>query len=160
VFVTYRDRLSELVEFMPNVRRIDVKSREEHGNIVEIVNVWHGGGEIPAAARVVFSDSMLSWTDYATWNETNHTCAWRIETHSFKDAVRCQGISRFMAVGAETRMEIRGELLIDATRIRAVPRFFSKSVGQTVTEFLVKKVTPNLLEASEGVRRYLERRHK
>jgi hypothetical protein len=160
VFVTYRDRLAELVEFMPNVRRIEVVSREDKGGVVEIVNVWHGGGEIPAAARVVLSESMLSWTEYATWDETTHTCSWRIETHSFKGAVRCRGTNRFLVNGAETHIEIRGDLEIDTTRIRAVPRFLSKSVGQTVTEFLVKKIAPNLVVASEGLTRYLERHHK
>ena len=160
VFETYRDRLPELVEFMPNVRRIEVKSREEKGGVVEVVNVWHGGGEIPAAARVVLTESMLSWTDYATWDAPTHTCSWRIETHSFKGAVRCQGSNRFLASGAATLIEIRGQLVIDAAHIVGVPRFLRKSVGQSVSEFLVKKIAPNLLEASDGVRRYLERHHK
>jgi len=161
VFETYRDRLHELVEFMPNVRRIAVKSREEKGGgIIEIVNVWYGGGEIPAAARVVLTESMLSWTDYATWDSTTHTCSWRIETHSFKGAVRCHGTNRFLKTGTHTVIEIRGELVIDAKQIVAVPRFLQKSVGQTVSEFLVKKIAPNLLEASVGIRRYLERQQK
>ena len=161
VFETYRDRLPDIVEFMPNVRRIDLETREDKaGGIVEIVNVWHGGGEIPAAARVVLTDSMLSWTDYASWDSTTHTCSWRIETHSFKGAVRCHGSNRFLKSDAGTMIEIRGELVIDASHIVAVPRFLRKSVGQSVSEFLVKKIAPNLLEASVGIRRYLERRQK
>jgi hypothetical protein len=158
VFRTYRDELPEIVEFMPSVRRIEVKSREDQGNVTRLVNVWRGGGEIPAAARVVLSESMLSWTDHALWDSLTQTCRWRIETHSFRDAVRCEGSTRFVATDGTTRIEIRGELVIDATRIRGVPKFLTKGVGNTVTEFLVRKIGPNLLEASEGVRRYLERK--
>jgi hypothetical protein len=160
VFRTYRDKLVELVEFMPNIRRIEVRSREETGSITRFVNEWQAGGDIPAAARVVLSESMLSWTDHASWDERDFTCAWRIETHSFREAVSCSGKNRFIEQGGETRLEIRGELSIDVSRIKGVPKFLGKSVSKTVTEFLIKKVTPNLFEASAGLRRYLEKRQR
>jgi hypothetical protein len=160
VFQAYRDKLVDLVDYLPNIRRIDVKSREEEDGIVRFVNEWHGGGEIPAAARVVLSESMLSWTDYAEWNEQAYTCKWRIETHSFKDAVDCQGENRFVEVDGSTRLEIRGKLSIDAKKVKGVPKLLSKSVSKTVEDFLVKKITPNLIEVSDGLRRYLERQHK
>ncbi|MCA9598003.1 MAG: SRPBCC family protein [Myxococcales bacterium] len=157
VFSVYRDQLVDLVEFLPNVRRIEIKEHEENGDIVRYVNEWHGGGEIPSAARVVLSESMLSWMDYATWNAKDHTCEWRIQTHSFKEAVSCAGKNRFVEVEGGTRLEIRGEILIDATKIKGVPRLLSKSVSKTVEDFLVKKITPNLLSVSQGLERYLEK---
>lgn len=160
VFSAYRDHLVDLVDFLPNIRRIEVKSRKDTDNVVELVNEWHGGGEIPAAARVVLSESMLSWTDYAEWNEAAYTCKWRIETHSFKDAVDCRGENRFIDVDGGTRLEIRGRLTIDAKKVKGVPKLLSKSVSKTVEDFLVKKITPNLIEVSGGLRRYLERQQK
>lgn len=157
VFAAYRDHLVDLVEFLPNIRRIDVTSRKEDGTKTELVNEWHGGGEIPAAARAVLSENMLSWTDYAAWNEEEWTCAWRIETHSFTEAVSCGGKNRFVEVEGKTRLEIRGELTIEAAKIKGVPRLLAKTVGKTVEDFLVKKITPNLLSVSDGLRQYLER---
>jgi hypothetical protein len=158
VFVAYRDHLVELVEFLPNIRRIDLKSRRDDGPRAEVVNAWHGGGEIPAAARMVLSESMLSWTDYATWDESDWTTEWRIETHSFTEAVNCRGKNRFLEVDGGTRFEIRGGLEIDGSKIRGVPKMLAKSVSKTVEDFLVKKITPNLLSVSDGLRRYLERK--
>ncbi len=158
VFAAYRDELVNLVEFMPNIRRIEIQSREENAPHVRLVNVWHGGGDIPAAARVVLSESMLSWTDYADWNQDDFTCEWRIETHSFKEAVDCRGKNRFIETNGKTRLEIRGELTIDASRVKAVPKLLRKSVGKTVEDFLVKKITPNLLDVSSGLTRYLEKK--
>lgn len=156
VFSAYRDKLVELVEFLPNIRRIEERSREDDGPRSEIVNVWHGGGDIPAAARAVLSEDMLTWTDYASWDESEYTCAWRIETHSFTEAVSCQGKNHFIETQSGTRLEIRGELRVDATKIRGVPRLLAKTVGKAVEDLLVKKITPNLISVSDGLRRYLE----
>jgi hypothetical protein len=160
VFRTYRDELPELVEFMPTIRRIEVHSRELDGALVKVVNIWHGGGEIPAAARVVMSESLLSWTDYASWSEDNWTCNWSIETHSFREAVDCRGASRFLDTDGGTLLEIRGDLQIDASRIRGVPKLLQKSISKTVEELLIKRITPNLVEAAEGLKRYLERKQR
>jgi hypothetical protein len=158
VFATYRDQLADLVEFLPNIRSIEVKTRKDAGKLTELLNEWHGGGEIPAAARAFLSESMLSWTDYATWNEDEWTCVWRIETHAFTEAVSCAGENRFVEVGGGTRLEIRGELSIDGHKIKGVPKLFSKTVAKTVEDVLVKKITPNLLSVSDGLRKYLEQK--
>jgi hypothetical protein len=56
VFRAYRDDLPKVVEFLPNVRAIEVKKRDEAGPITTLFNVWHGGGEVPAAARALLDD--------------------------------------------------------------------------------------------------------
>ena len=160
VFCTYRDELTQLVEFMPTVQRVEIRSREHDGSAVKLVNVWHGGAEIPAAARVVMSKSLLSWTDYATWNESDFTCDWCIESHSFKDAVDCRGSNRFVEMEDGTRIEIRGDILIDVSKIRGVPKVLGKSLGKSVSDLLIKRITPNLIETAEGLKRYLERKQK
>lgn len=157
VFATYRDKLVDLVPYLPNVRRIEVKSRTEEGAITKIVNVWHGGGEIPAAARAVLSESMLSWTDHASWNESDWSCAWRIETHAFTDAVRCDGSNRFFETPEGTSLEIRGVLEIDAKKIKGVPGFMAGTIGRTIESFLLSKIQPNLVQVSDGIRKFLSK---
>ncbi|MBX3184220.1 MAG: hypothetical protein KIT72_01745 [Polyangiaceae bacterium] len=161
VFRAYRDELPKLVEFLPNIRRIDVVSREEpEPGVVEISNVWHGGGELPSAARVVLSDSMLGWRDQARWSEADYTCSWSIRTNSFTEAVRCEGVNRFVETEAGTRFEIRGVIEIDASKIAGVPKLLRSGINKTVTEYVCRKVTPNLIEVSRGLTRYLERQAK
>ncbi len=157
VFRAYRDHLVELVEFLPNIRAIEQISREEEGATTKLVNVWHGGGEVPAAARMVLSESMLGWTDYAEWDADDFSCSWRIETRSFKEAVSCAGKTRLLEQGSGTLMQIEGEIAIDASRIKGVPKLLVKSVSKTVEDFLVKRITPNLMSVSDGLSRYLTR---
>lgn len=160
VYLTYRDKLLEIVPYLSNVRRIEIKSQREENGLTYFVNEWHGGGEIPALARAILSDAMLSWTDYATWQNAEFVTNWRIETHAFTEAVHCAGKNRFLEEGTGTRIESRGELAIDPSKITGVPHFLAGSVGQTVEDFLSKKIEPNLLQVSEGVRHYLEQAQK
>jgi hypothetical protein len=157
VFAAYRDDITKVLAYLPNVRRIDVQSRTDEGPVAELVNIWHGGGEIPAAARAVLSESMLSWTDYAKWDMTTFQCHWRIETHAFTEAVSCQGINTFLEESpGKTLLEIRGKMEIDAKKIRGIPGFLAGKVGRTIEDFLGGKIQPNLVETAKGLTKYLE----
>ncbi|MDZ7970736.1 MAG: hypothetical protein RM368_38410 [Nostoc sp. DedSLP03] len=156
VYATYRDKLVELVPYMPNVRHITLLSRREAGSNVYSVNEWHGGSEIPAAARVVLSEDMLSWTEYNTWNQALFTVEWRIETHAFTKAVKCSGKNRFLSDGNTTIIESRGELAIDPKQINGVPFFLTSTIANVVEDFLGKNIQPNLVAMSAGVCQYLK----
>jgi hypothetical protein len=157
VFAAYRDDIVKMLPYLPNVRSIEVKSRKDAGAIIEFVNEWRGGGDIPAAIRAVLSEAVLSWTDYARWNSEEFSCDWRTETHTFKDATRCGGRNRFVDEGAgKTLLEVRGSLDIDASKIRGVPSFLASKVGRGVEEFLVTKIRSNLLDTARGLTEYLE----
>jgi hypothetical protein len=160
VYATYRDKLIELIPYMPNVRSIKVKSRRQEDGQVVSVNEWHGGGDIPIAARAIISEDMLSWDEYNTWNESEFTLLWRIETHAFTEAVNCTGKNRFIEDGKTTVIESRGELMIDPKKLKGVPHFLSGQIARVVEDFLGSKIQPNLLQMSDGVRRYLEREAK
>jgi hypothetical protein len=161
VLAAYRDDITKVLAYLPNVRNIEVKSRKDDGPVAELVNVWHGGGEIPAAARAFLSDSMLSWTDYARWDTEKLTCHWRIETHAFTEAVRCEGHNEFREDGpGKTLLVMRGKLEIDAKKIKGVPGFLAGKVGKTIEEFLGNKIQPNLVETAKGLTKYLQERPK
>ena len=158
VFQTYRDKLVELVPYLPNVSDIEVQSRCEQSGKVHCVNVWHGGGEIPDMARAVLGEEMLSWTEYNIWDEATFTLEWRIETHGFTAAVSCAGKNTFVAVDESTVVENRGQLVIIPEKLGGIPAFLQHQVAEIVEEFLGHKVEPNLRQMSEGVDRYLAER--
>jgi hypothetical protein len=159
VFAAYRDDIKKLLPYLPNVRSIDVKSRSQKGPIVEIVNEWRGGGEIPSPIRAVLGDSMLAWTDHATWNSEQLRCDWRTESHALAGALRCMGSNVFLEDGpGKTSLEIRGALEIDAGKIRGVPSFLAGKVGRTFEEILGGKIRLNLIETAKGLTAYLGKR--
>jgi hypothetical protein len=64
-------------------------------------------------------------------------------------------MNRYFEVEGGTRLEIRGDLTIDAAKIKGVPRLLAGKVGRSVEEFLVKTISKNLLDVSKGLERYL-----
>lgn len=156
IFAVYRDKLPELVPFLPNVRGITVNSRTEEGDLVKLVNHWKGGGEIPAAVRKFLSEDLLEWDDHATWNSKTWVCEWRTIVPSFKDAVDASGKNTFEELGPKlTRYKISGELKVDAGKIRGVPRFLGGTVSPIVETFLVGSIKSNLQQVNAGVEKYL-----
>jgi hypothetical protein len=156
VFAAYRDDIAQLLPYLPNVRGIDLKSRSDEGAVARLVNDWRGGGDIPAALRAVLGDSMLSWTDYATWNADSLRCDWRTETPAFGDAMRCTGCNIFVEDGPDaTLLQVRGTLDVDARKMRGVPGFLAGKVGRSVEEFLGAKIKANLVETAKGLTKYL-----
>ena len=156
VYRTYRDKLLELLPYMPNVREIEVKSKREENGHIYCINEWRGGGEIPAIARAVISEEMLSWTEHNIWNDAEFTLEWRIKTHAYTEAVQCSGKNRFLEEGDSTVIENRGKLVIDQNKLEAIPPFLRGSVASIVEDFLGKKVGPNLVQMGEGVCAYLK----
>lgn len=156
VFATYRDKLVELIPYMPNVRNIEVKSRWVEGDCIHCVNEWYGGGDIPPAARTLLSKDMLEWTEYNTWNESEFSLVWSIKTRAFTEAVHCAGKNRFFERNGRTVIESRGELKIDPSQIKGVPSLLKKQVAAVAEDFLSKKIEPNLRQMSQGVQQYLE----
>ena len=137
-----------------------IKSRREEGTKIHFVSDWHVGGDIPFATRAILSDEMLSWTEYTTWNESELTMEWRLETHAFTEAVQCRGKNYFKADGNTTIIESRGELNIDSTKIKGVPHFLATKIADVVRDFLGKQIEPNLIQMSGGVHLYLEQEAK
>jgi hypothetical protein len=160
VYTTYRDKLTELVRYIPDIRYIKVKARREDNGLIHTVNEWYGGGEIPLAARAILSEDMLSWVEYDTWNESEFTLQWQLETRAFTDAVYCMGKNSFIEDGNTTRIQSRGELKIDPNKIQGAPSFIVGQIANVVEEFLVGRITPSLLQISEGLRKYLEQAEK
>lgn len=155
VFATYRDGLVDLAPFLPNIRSIEQIQRTEKPGEVHVVNEWKGGGDIPAVARSVISESMLRWTDHATWVEADFHVDWRTDIHAFPGAVRCEGKNRYVEIPGGTRLEIRGHFTVDASKVPGVPKLFAKTVGSAVEKFMVAQIARNTTETVRGLEKLL-----
>ncbi len=155
VFETYRDSLAELAPYLPNIRAIKVLKRTDRGDEIDLVNEWTGGGDIPAVARSVLSESMLTWTDYATWFQSDFRVEWRTDIHAFPGAVKSAGRNRFLEVPEGTRFEIRGHFTIDAAKVPGVPRLLAKSIGGTIEKVMVGQIQKNTLETARGLQKLM-----
>lgn len=157
VYATYRDKLLELVPQMQNVRDVKLKSRQEQNGTVQQAFEWHGKSDIPGMFKAFLSEDLLTWTDFATWKETEYTTDWQIQPHAFREAVTWNGHDRYLEEGSGTRVETEGKLVIDPHQLRGVPGFLSGQVGHVAQEILAKQAEPNFVEMGKCVRAYLEK---
>jgi hypothetical protein len=157
VWTAYRDDLAAFIEFLPNVRHIEVHEREELGSgVVRLRNTWYGSTELPASLASKLEERFLSWEDCAIWDSRTFSCEWTIEPHAFREAVRCRGRSDYIDIGGgRTRVEMSGELAIELDRVRGVPSFLAGSLGRTAESFLVRQITANLVAATDALAAYL-----
>jgi hypothetical protein len=157
VYATYRDKLLELVSQMPSVKSVALKSRQQQGTTVQQVFEWHGKSDIPGLLKPFVSEDLLTWTDFATWKETEFTTDWRIQPHAFGEAILWAGSDRYLEEGNGTRIESRGELTINPHRLKGVPGFLTGQVSRLAEDMLAKQAEPNFIEMSRCVQAYLEK---
>jgi hypothetical protein len=156
VFAVCRDEMARLKPYLPSIRSIEVSARRENGPVVDNVIEWRAGADIPRPLRALLSESIMSWTDHATWNADTLTCDWRTQMHAFTDAITCGARDRFLSDGqGGTLLEIRGALEVDGKKLKGVPGFVAGQVGRAMEEFLVGKIQADLVKTGQGLARYL-----
>ena len=155
VYETYRDRLPEIAEYMPDVRRIEVQSRVDRPTGPHIHNVWTASTEIPAIARRFINPNMLKWDDHAEWSDAETHVDWRLVIPAFKDQVRCAGRNAFFSAGEATRVELTGTLDIDLHSIPGVPRLLARKIKPQVEQFIIRLIQPNLETVNTSLERFL-----
>jgi hypothetical protein len=82
---------------------------------------------------------------------------WRSDVHAFPGAVLSSGNNRFVATGQGTCLEIRGQLNVDATKIRGVPRLLAGTVSAAVEKVMGGQVATNAAKQAEGLTRLLQK---
>ncbi|NJO79267.1 MAG: hypothetical protein HC827_12600 [Cyanobacteria bacterium RM1_2_2] len=156
VYATYRDKLLELAAHMPNVKSVQLKSRQAQASTVQQVYEWHGKSDIPAMLKAFVSEDLLTWTDHATWKEADFVTDWTIQPHAFSEAITWAGQDRYLEAGSGTRVESKGILAIDPKHLKGVPGFLSGQVSRIAEDILAKQAEPNFIEMSQCVEKYLQ----
>lgn len=156
VFKAYRDRLSEVTAYLPEIREIIVESREQLEGSVKLHNVWVSDKDVPAIAKKFITPDQLRWDDYATWFDEGPRAEWTIKTRAFTEAVSCSGSTSFKAEGDKTRVVLEGNLDIDLKQIPGVPKFMVKSITPQIEKFIVGLIKPNLEKNNVAIGEFLD----
>lgn len=157
VFETFREDLEHLIPYLPDIESIEQQSYEQiDERRVKVVRIWKARDEdVPKMARKFIKPEMLQWTDTAIWDQDAWTCDWSMEVGFLSEAISASGTNRYIERDGKTRIEIGGELKVDARHIPGVPRLLSGKLGAAVEKFVVKLITPNLTDVNRGLEKYL-----
>jgi hypothetical protein len=143
-FETYRDNLPEIAKTIPNIKKVEVVSREKKKDRIAFVNKWFGKGE------------ELAWLDKAEWFESEWKCTWEMEPLFFKDYVVAKGVNYYHPEGKDkTKIVLTGELSIDVSKHPAVPRLFARVINPQMEKFFMMMIKPNLIQGNRALERFI-----
>lgn len=156
VFAAYRDRLPDLVPYLPNIKSITVDARTEEEDRVNLVNTWQANADIPKVLQSIVKPESLAWVDRATWKAPTSDCDWTIEPRIFTKNVKCSGNTSCKEDGDQTLMLIRGDLELDPHGIPGVPKLLAGTIVPAIEKFIVNLIRPNLISVAEGLEQFLK----
>jgi len=156
VYLAYRNKLHEMSVYMSDVREIIVHSREERSGGVSLHNEWVSSRDVPRFLKRIIKPEHLRWHDYAEWQDDGRYVDWRTQTGAFREAVSCSGRTSFHADGDHTRVVVTGDLDIDLSKIRGIPRIGASALKPRIEKFIVGLLTPNLEKVNQCLQQYLD----
>jgi hypothetical protein len=157
VYEAYRDRLSEIAAYIPDVKEIIVKSRDEKPGVVTIHNEWIADKEVPVYARAFLKPEMMRWDDFAVWTDAKSQVAWTLKLRVFADSVKCGGTNTFKRIDDDkTAVTLEGDLDINLKTIPGVPNLLAGGLKPKVEKFIVSLITPNLERVNQSLQQFLD----
>lgn len=155
VFAAFRDHITDLVQYLPNIEQITIRERREEGDQVHVTAHWQAKINLPGPASKLIPERDRGWEDIATWNNDKLTVDWKFVIPAFPNAIKMGGTNSFVAEGDHTLMTIKGESKIDYSKIPGVPNFVLKRVVPTIEKIAFAALKPNMLKVNRGVEKFL-----
>jgi len=155
VYAVYRDRLSEVAAFIPDIKEIRVESRERTDSGVKLHNRWIADREIPRMVQSFVKPHMLHWNDYAEWNDASTHCNWTLQIPAFPDNVSAAGRTALFADGSSTRVVLTGTLEINPN-FPALPKLVARRLAPQLEKFIVMLITPNMERVNHAIGDFLD----
>ncbi len=157
VYDTHRDKLEDIIDYLPNVDRIEVLESQVEGEVTRFVKRWTGSSnDVPGVLRPIVKPEYLQWIDRATWDRSRFTTEWELELDFLKGAMSARGINHFIEDGDVTIIEMEGEFNIHPERLSFVPGPIARKAAPALERFVVNLVKPNLRGTNQAVERYIE----
>jgi hypothetical protein len=157
VFRTQRDRLVELVPYIPNVEKVVVEETHVEGTSVRFLNRWTvASADIPTAVKGFLKPEHLTYIDRAKWDEATWRCEWELVITALPDAVTARGITSFTDEGDATIVRLDGEFIIHPDRVPGVPGFLARTIAPSLEKFVVGLLQPNLKKTAHAVGQFID----
>lgn len=155
VYQLVRDDLAKLVPYMPNVNRIEVVSKKENGDVLELVNHWFAKADMPSLLKKFINPDIFSWKDTAIWRNNDHCVDYKLESFLANDLFDAHGTNTFKAIGeGKTELVVSCHITIYPEKVPGVPRLIAKQVTPAIEALLEKILAPNMTALGKGLNDY------
>ncbi len=149
-----RDLIGRVAPSLEHVEQVATVTRQERPDgSTALVNEWRVNPALPSVLDGVVTPDMLGWLDHAEWAANLGGCDWRIEPFFMREAIRCNGTTRFEAAmgGRGTRAIFEGQLDIDPSALASLQPAW-RAPASLAVEMLIGTIIPkNFRKTVEAV---------
>jgi hypothetical protein len=159
LWVTIRDRMSDLAAMLDDVERVTVLERQVTDNgDVRLLNEWRAKPLLPAAMSSLVDPALLGWHDRAEWHEAERRCTWSIEPFFLPGRIQCTGVTSYEEAmgGRGARVTFEGTLALDLSTLMG-PSVFDRGLNALAENIVTTLIPKNFRKTVEAAARVLER---
>lgn len=158
VYELVKSDLPKLIPYLPNVGKIEVKSKKDlGGGKTELVNHWYAKADLPSMLSKFIKPEIFSWKDVAVWDDTSHSVSYELTSFLVGDLFEARGTNTFSSLGAnETELVVSCEVKIYPEKVPGVPRLVAGTVRPMIEALIEKILGPNLASLGEGLEKYYQ----
>ncbi|MBP6217471.1 MAG: hypothetical protein KA436_02670 [Oligoflexales bacterium] len=160
VYNLVRDHLSDLASYLPSVKEIKTLEKQSQGkDKTFILNQWFADVKLPSWIQALIPESLFSWKDRATWDDTKYEVTYVLESMVSQEVFKASGKNTFKFL-SETEMElvVSCEVEIFADKIPGVPKLLARKVQTAIEPMIEKMLAPNMTSLGLGINKYLEKK--
>lgn len=157
VYKTLRDDLIKLIPYMPNIENIETTDRSEKNGKTKIINHWYAKAEIPGLIKKFLNPDLLSWKDYAEWDDEKYLVSYKLESFLANDLFDATGVNSLKSLSEnETELTVSCDVVIYADKVPGIPRILAKKALPIIEGLLKKILGPNLTSLGKGLIKYYD----
>lgn len=157
VFDAHRDHVVDIVPYLPDVEKIELRSSSRHANgREEQVHWWTGSpAALPALLRPLVPPALLQWKQTTLWDPQTCTASWSIEVPGMAEAILAQGVNRYVEDKGLCRIEIEGDFEFHPERVPQLSKIPSSAVPM-VEKAVVSLIVPMIERTGSAVAKWLD----
>ncbi|MEQ1503973.1 MAG: hypothetical protein ABMB14_17155 [Myxococcota bacterium] len=159
VFAAHRDELEAIARYLPDVEKVELRSRSKGARgLEEQVHWWTGSpSALPVFVRPMVPPHLLQWSQRTTWDPATHTASWTIEVPGLGPAVVAGGTNTYVDEGSTCGIGIVGDFAFHPERVPQLAGIPAAAVPM-VERMVVKLIVPMIERTGAAVARYLDER--
>lgn len=150
IYPLVRDELPKLLPYLPDVKKIEVISRERESDTrLRVVNRWYAKAVVPGMVAKFLPEDIFTWTDRALWRDDENCVDYHLEGFGYD----VHGTNYFTADRGGTLIRVTGTVTIHPEKFKIPKLLFNKAFP--MIEGTVKSaIQPNLTALARGLRSY------
>jgi hypothetical protein len=159
VFAAHRDHVEDIVRFLPDVEKVELRSRARHaGGREEQTHWWTGSTQaLPALLRPVVPPALLQWKQTTLWDPHTWTARWSIEVPGSAQAIVAEGTNTYVEEKGRCRIDVQGDFEFHPERVPQLSKIPASAIPM-VEKAVVSIIVPMIERTGGAVAKWLEER--